>query len=262
MTPAAPRSSTRPIRIRAGRLDPHDGRYAVGGGHGHEGTDLFLAPGAVLEVDQQPVEAGGRAHLGRSRPRRAPTNVPSVASPRGHAGGAGDPRRAVRGVRGHGHPYHLWSARPISYSARSPAVVGSLLTSAGATSHQTSEPGRSACGYHGDHDDHGTAVVTARRQRLPDLGGRNRPGRPWPPGRPRLGPGRAGGTPRQGGAVFVREPSGDGQRGGAVAELVAELGPVAAHLQTMDHLEPLVLGHHDGDRQPPPGPPSPARSGP
>jgi hypothetical protein len=48
-------------------LHPHDHRDAIGGGHRDGGAELLLPAGAVLEVEQQPVEPGSRAHLGRDR---------------------------------------------------------------------------------------------------------------------------------------------------------------------------------------------------
>ena len=54
-----------------GGLDPDDGRHAVRRGGGDDVPRLLLAAGAVLEVEQDPVDAGRRADLGGDRRRGA-----------------------------------------------------------------------------------------------------------------------------------------------------------------------------------------------
>ena len=70
MMPAAPLSSTRPIRIRAAvsTRTTVGTPYAAGGRD--DVADLLLAAGAVLEVEQHPVEPGGGADLGADRRTR------------------------------------------------------------------------------------------------------------------------------------------------------------------------------------------------
>jgi hypothetical protein len=79
------------------RLDSHQRRHAVSGG-GQQLADERVLAGAVLEIDQQPVEAGERAGFGRERraeveerPERRFAGPESVAQ---------------------GHPCHRWVARP------------------------------------------------------------------------------------------------------------------------------------------------------
>jgi hypothetical protein len=50
-----------------GGLGAHDHRHVVRGRGEQLADERVLAAGAVLEVDQQPVEAGQRARLGRER---------------------------------------------------------------------------------------------------------------------------------------------------------------------------------------------------
>ena len=77
-------------------------------------------------------------------------------------------------------PNHLCSLLSLSYSARRPAVTPRVDTSAGATSHQTPAPGRSACGMTGttittgpgwprvaDSASRSSAAVVARQARAP-----------------------------------------------------------------------------------------------
>ena len=49
------------------RLDSDHGRHAVRGGRDDDRTDLLLAAGAVLEIEQYPVDAGCGTHFRRDR---------------------------------------------------------------------------------------------------------------------------------------------------------------------------------------------------
>src|SRR4029077_10882853 len=121
-------------------LDAHQSGDAVASRSGDHVAHLLLATGTVLEVEQHPVEPGGRAHLGADRG--------------GHADERSECRPASADCPGEGaavewrgaHPNHRWVSRPVSYSARSGGTVSISDTSAGATSHHTPAPGRSACG--------------------------------------------------------------------------------------------------------------------
>ena len=126
-------------------LDPDHGGHAVGGRGQHGRADLLLAAAAVLQVEQDPVGPGGGADLGRHR-RGHPEEGPDGRLPRGQPGPQppGVQRRAGRDGADGRHPCHRWRASPCSYSARSSATPGVSDTSAGATSHQTPAPGRSA----------------------------------------------------------------------------------------------------------------------
>ena len=53
------------------RLDPDHGRHPVRAGRDDDRTDLLLAAGAVLEVEQYPVDAGCGTHFRRDRRGRS-----------------------------------------------------------------------------------------------------------------------------------------------------------------------------------------------
>src|SRR5262249_53599634 len=103
-------------------------------------ADHVLGPGAVFEVDEHPVGAGGRAHLGGGRRGHPDERAYGGVT----VGQLAAQRAAVEG--GGAHPNHRCALRACSYSARSAWTDSCPDTSAGATSHQTSPPGRSACG--------------------------------------------------------------------------------------------------------------------
>ena len=156
--------------------------------------------------------------------------------------------RADRVQRSRAHPNHRWLFRSVSYSARSPAVVSRVDTSAGATSHH--DPGAGQVGVRDDrHHDHHRARVAARLgQRIPQLGRGPGP----------QGPGAEAGRdlnqveaevvalqPRRLGHL----PGGQLQRLGPVAELVAELPAAAQHLQPVNDLIAAVVRDDEGDGQ-------------
>ena len=83
-------------------LDAHDHRHVVRGGGQQLTDERVLAAGAVLEVEQQPVEAGQRAGLRRQG--RAEVEE------RAEGDLAGAETAAQRGA----HPNHRCVARPAS----------------------------------------------------------------------------------------------------------------------------------------------------
>ena len=103
---------------------------AVRGG-GHELADEgVLAARAVLEVDQQPVEAGQRTGLRGQRAAQVQERAQR---------GLADPQAVAQPGT---HPYHLCASSPVSYWRRFSASHGWPDTSAGATSHHAPDGGR------------------------------------------------------------------------------------------------------------------------
>ena len=128
-------------------LDPDHGGHPVGTGGRDDVADLFLTAGAVLQVQQQPVEPGSGADLGGERGRGAQEGAQGGVAVPDRPGQRAIVQRAVQ--RSRAHPSHRWVLRSCSYSARSGGTVSTSDTSAGATSHHTPAGGRSACGIAG-----------------------------------------------------------------------------------------------------------------
>ena len=149
--------------------------------------------------------------------------------------------------RGRGQPNQRWVARPVSYSERSRCTVSSSETSDGATSHQSLGAGQVDVRDDRD-DDHDRAVVPAGlgQRRAHVVGGLGADG-------PRA---EAVGDLDQVDVEVLAVQArlllggllpGEVEGAGAVAELVAELAAVPAHLQPVDDLVAVVLRDHDGD---------------
>ena len=133
-----------------GGFDPDHGGHPVAPGGRDDVADLLLAAAAVLEVEQHPVDPGRGADF-RGQWRRGPEEGAEGRDAGPDGGGQRTAiKRAEAAVRRTGaHPYHRWPLESDSYSARRPLVTSAVETSAGATSHQTPAPGRSACGMTG-----------------------------------------------------------------------------------------------------------------
>ena len=213
-------------------------------------ADLFLAAGAVLEVEQHPVDAGAGADLGgdrrtrcRGRCRRWPRrDRAGPGAPRFRAYG----RRLIRTTAG--------LQRPCSYSARAVARRPRTRTPR-RVRRPTSTPadGRSACGMTGTTMTTVPGCAAGRRPARRAARRRWWPAAPWRRGRRRSAPGRPRGSRRRAAAAVRLGGVDEVERLGAVAELVAELAAVAEHLQPVDHLVAVVLRDHHGDRRCPPG---------
>ena len=93
------------------RLDADESGDAVAARGRDHVADLLFPAGAVLEVEQHPVEPGRRAHLGADRgghaDERAERRPPT-------ADGRGQGAAIERGGGGGAHPNHRWAWRPAS----------------------------------------------------------------------------------------------------------------------------------------------------
>ena len=143
-------------------LHPDHGRHAVRAGGRDDIADLFLTAGAVLQIEQQPVEPGSGADLGGERGRGAQEGAQGGCPRRGPPGPG---RHRSAESSGAAHPNHRWVLRSCSYSARSGGTVQHLGHLGG--SDVPPHPGRRQVGVRDrrDHDDDRAGVSAGVVQR-------------------------------------------------------------------------------------------------